>query len=134
MKKQLLLSLFHFSFFLAFAQPVQQPKLSCFQVPSQISMDQINNFSISNECMITSFSFQLVNRWGQVVRESNVLNTPIIWQQLSVAKKSKLKNKKQTNTKNTEQLLTQGVYFYNITFILQGSNLTEKQTGNLSIY
>jgi hypothetical protein len=134
MKKQLLLSLFHFSFFLAFAQPVQQPKLSCFQVPSQISMDQINNFSISNECMITSFSFQLVNRWGQVVRESNVLNTPIIWQQRGDTKKSKLKNKKQAKTKNTEQLLTQGVYFYNITFILQGSNLTEKQTGNLSIY
>ena len=134
MKKLLLLSLFHFSYFWVFPQPIQQPKASCFQVPTQISMDQINNFSISNECMITSFSFQLVNRWGQVVRESNVLNTPIIWQQLGDTKKGKLKNKKQSSTKNTEQLLTQGVYFYSINFTLQGSNLPEKQTGNLSIY
>jgi hypothetical protein len=134
MKKTLVLIFFHFSFLWTFSQAIQQPKVSCFQVPTQISMDQINNFSISNECMITSFSFQLVNRWGQVVRESNVLNTPIIWQQRGDTKKSKLKNKKQAKTKNTEQLLTQGVYFYNITFTLQGSNLPEKQTGNLSIY
>jgi len=132
MKKTLIVILFHFSFFWTFSQTIQQSKLPCFQVSSQISRDQIDNFSISNECMITSFSFQLLNRWGQVVKESKAMTVPLIWGGSDQPNGKKTKKQKKTSAV-PEKELEQGVYFYIITFTLEGSNTPEKQTGNLSI-
>ena len=106
---------------------------TCFELPKSVSVSQLNDFRIVNNCMITSFSFQLFNRWGQVVKESSAMTVPIIWGSSDQPKGKKTKKQKKTSAV-PEKALEQGVYFYIITFTLQGSNSPEKQTGNLTIF
>ncbi len=106
---------------------------TCFETPKSLSVNQLHDFRIVNNCMITSFSFQLFNRWGQLVKESSAMTVPLIWNSSEQPKGKKTKKHKKTSDV-PEKILEQGVYFYSITFTLQGSNLPEKQTGNLTIF
>jgi hypothetical protein len=106
---------------------------TCFELPKSVSVSQLNDFRIVNNCMITSFTFQLFNRWGQVVKESSAMTLPLFWGSSDQPKGKKTKKQKKTSSV-PEKALEQGVYFYIITFTLQGSNSPEKQTGNLTIF
>jgi hypothetical protein len=106
---------------------------TCFELPKSVSVSQLNDYRVVNNCMITSFSFQLFNRWGQVVKESSAMTVPLIWGSSDQPKGKKTKKQKKTSA-IPEKALEQGVYFYIITFTLQGSNSPEKQTGNLTIF
>ncbi len=106
---------------------------TCFETPKSLSVSQLNDFRIENNCMTTSFSFQLFNRWGQIVKESSAMTVPLIWNSSEQPKGKKTKKQKKTSAV-PEKIVEQGVYLYIITFTLQGSNSPEKQTGNLTIF
>lgn len=122
-----------------FSQPIASSNqtifegATCFDTPKSLPISQLDDFRIVNNCMITSFSFQLFNRWGQLVKESSLMTVPLIWN--SSDQPNGKKAKKQKNTSSvSDKKVEQGVYFYVITFTLQGSNVPEKQTGNLTLF
>lgn len=135
MKFSLLLLLSLLQGFTILSQENSAQKKSCFEVPKSIKTAEINNIQISNECMITSFSFQLFNRWGELMRESSKLTNPIIFDghQNEVTQTKKKKKSKKNTSQNLNKPLSEGVYFYTISFTLQGIDKSEKQTGYITI-
>ena len=100
--------------FSGFSQENISKNPPCFTVPKSLSISELNNIQISNECMITSFSFQLFNRWGELMRESNKITNPLIFgesENQDAGAKKKKKGKKY-NPQILNKPLTAGVYFY----------------------
>lgn len=131
MKSALFILLFSISTF----QALSQVNKACFSVPQSVSINELNSIDITNDCMITSFSFQLFNRWGELLRESNKMTNPlIISSNEPESTKSKKKNKKKNSAAALDKPLAQGVYFFMITYTLPGSNDQQKQSGNITFY
>ena len=85
--------------------------------------------------MITSFSFQLFNRWGELLRESNKMTNPLIFSSNEQeSTKTKKKKKKKNSAAAPDKPVTQGVYFFIITYTIPGKNEPDKQTGNITFY
>lgn len=135
MKKVILSWCFCINLFAVFSQHNTAATHVCFSIPSSLKISDLDNLQISDgSCSITSFSFQLFNRWGQVVKESNSLTNPLIWKQAEVQKKGKSKKKKQNNSQSSVQEIPQGQYFYIILFTVEGSLDSEKVVGNFSLF
>jgi hypothetical protein len=131
MKSFLLILVLSLSTFQALSQ-VNKP---CFTVPQTVSITELNSIQLSNDCMITSFSFQLFNRWGELLRESNKMTNPLIFgTNEPESTKIKRKKKKKNSAATLDKPLAQGVYFFIITYTLPGKNEPEKQTGNITFY
>lgn len=128
-------SLFILVLSLSTFQALSQVNKPCFIVPQSVSIHELNSIDISNDCMITSFSFQLFNRWGELLRETKKMTNPLNFNSnesdVSTAKKKK---KKAKNNEILNKPLTSGVYFFIITYTLPGKNESEKQTGNITFY
>jgi hypothetical protein len=122
--------------FSGFSQENISKNPPCFTVPKSLSISELNSIQISNECMITSFSFQLFNRWGELMRESNKITNPLIFGE-SESQDAGAKKKKK-GKKNSPQILDKplsaGVYFYIINYTLPGETKTEKQSGNITFF
>jgi hypothetical protein len=122
------------SFFLILAlffstdKALSQDKKYCFGIPQTVKIDSQDLIEIRNECMITSFSFQLFNRWGELMRETNKLTNPLVIgaNEPEITQKKKKKN----NSQSLDKPLSQGVYFFMITYTLPGSIEQQKQSGN----
>jgi hypothetical protein len=135
MKKVILSWCFCINLIAVFSQHNTSATHVCFSIPSSLKISDLDNLQISDgSCSITSFSFQLFNRWGQVVKESNSLTNPLIWKQAEVQKKGKSKKKKQNNSQSSVQEITQGQYFYIILFTVEGFLDSEKVVGNFSLF
>jgi hypothetical protein len=122
--------------FSGFSQENTSKNPPCFTVPKSLSISELNNIQISNECMITSFSFQLFNRWGELMRESNKITNPLIFgesESQDTGAKKKKKGKK-NNPQILDKPLSAGVYFYIISYTLPGETRTEKQSGNITFF
>ena len=136
MKNLLFVFVLAASGFKGIAQQTQASNSTCFTVPKEMKISELNNIQISNDCMITSFSFQLFNRWGELMRTSNKMTNPLIFgdseSQINDSKKKKKRNK--TKSPSLDKPLEQGVYFYIITYTLPGESKTEKQTGNITFF
>jgi hypothetical protein len=122
--------------FKGIAQQVSASNSTCFTVPKEMKISELNNIQISNECMITSFSFQLFNRWGELKRVSNKMTNPLIFgdSESQVTDSKKKKKRKNTKLSILDKPLEQGVYFYIISYTLPGDSKTEKQTGNITFF
>jgi gliding motility-associated-like protein len=65
------------SFFLILAlfvstdKALSQDKKPCFGIPQAVNLSELDNINLTNDCLITSFSFQLFNRWGEQVFQTN---------------------------------------------------------------
>jgi hypothetical protein len=131
MKSSLLILVLSFSTFQALSQ-VNKP---CFTVPQTVSINELDSISIANDCMITSFSFQLFNRWGELLRESNKMTNPLIFSTNEPElNKTKKKKKKKNSAATLDKPMAQGVYFFIITYTLPGSNEQQKHSGNITFY
>ena len=122
--------------FSGFSQENTSKNPPCFTVPKSLSISELNSIQISNECMITSFSFQLFNRWGELMRESNKITNPLIFgesESQDTGAKKKKKGKK-NNPQILDKPLSAGVYFYIINYTLPGETRTEKQSGNITFF
>jgi len=112
-----------------------QVKKPCFSIPQAVSINELDNIQISNDCMITSFSFQLFNRWGELMRETNKMTNPLIFSTNEPGlTKTKKKKKKKNSVAALNKPIVQGIYFFIITYALPGKNEPEKQTGNITFY
>lgn len=131
MKSSLLILLFFITTFKALSQ-VNKP---CFTIPQTASINELNSIAIANDCMITSFSFRLFNRWGELLRESNNMTNPLIFS-ANEPESNKLKKKKKKKKRGAtlDKPLAQGVYFFIITYTLPGRDEPEKQSGNITFY
>ena len=92
------------SFFLILAlffstdKALSQDKKPCFSIPQAVNLSELDNINLTNDCLITSFSFQLFNRWGELMRETNKLTNPLNFggnEPETIKKKKKKKKKKQ---------------------------------------
>lgn len=128
-------ALFILLFSISTLQSLSQVNKPCFIVPQSVGINELNSIDITNDCMITSFSFQLFNRWGELLRECNKMTNPLIFstneQELT---KTKKKKKKKNSVAAADKPIVQGVYFFIITYTLPGKNEPEKQTGNITFY
>ena len=107
----------------------------CFSIPQTVSINELDNIQINNDCMITSFSFQLFNRWGELMRETNKITNPLIFSTNEPElTKTKKKKKKKNSVAALDKPIVQGVYFFIVTYTLPGKNEPEKQTGNITFY
>lgn len=112
-----------------------QVKKPCFSIPQTVSINELDNIQINSDCMITSFSFQLFNRWGELMRETNKMTNPLIFSTNEPGlTKTKKKKKKKNSVAALNKPIVQGVYFFIITYTLPGKNEPEKQTGNITFY
>ena len=126
------------SFFLILAlffstdKALSQDKKPCFSIPQAVNLSELDNINLTNDCLITSFSFQLFNRWGELMRETNKLTNPLNFggNEHETIKKKKKKN----SSPALDKPLAQGVYFFMITYTLPGSNDQQKQSGNITFY
>lgn len=131
MKSSLLILVVFISTFKA----LSQENKPCFTIPKTISINELNSIPITNDCMITSFSFRLFNRWGELLRESSKMTNPLIFSTNEPeSTKTKKKKKKKNNVAAPDKPIVQGVYFFIITYTLPGKNEPEKQTGNITFY
>lgn len=129
------------SFFLILAlffstdKALSQDKKPCFSIPQAVNLSELDNINLTNDCLITSFSFQLFNRWGELMRETNKLTNPLVFggNEPETTQKKK-KKKKKNSSPSLDKPLAQGVYFFMITYTLPGSNDQQKQSGNITFY
>ena len=88
------------SFFLILAlffstdKALSQDKKPCFSIPQAVNLIELDNINLTNDCLITSFSFQLFNRWGELMRETNKLTNPLNFggNEPETTKKKKIKH------------------------------------------
>lgn len=123
-----------FKFIAVISQHSTTTMHSCFNIPNVLTISDLDDLQMSNDsCNITSFSFQLFNRWGQVVRESNSLTNPLYWNKSEIQNNTKGKKRKQKSSQLVEQKITEGQYVYLINFTVAGSSKLEKITGHFAL-
>jgi len=135
MKKFLFTIVLTSNFLVGLTQVGNTTEAVCFEVPKTIKIAELNNIQISNNCLITSFSFQIFNRWGQLVREANKMTNPLIFNESSeLVSKKKKKKKDLSNTNNLSDPILMGEYVYIIKYTLPGDSKSNKQTGFINFY
>ncbi len=126
MMHKLILFIFLFFSLQAFSQTEDIDEKCQISVPEKLSESNGNQLIVEIFCPIESFHFQSLNRWGNIIYETNTFSTPL---NFDYQTKVKVKRKKYVMVK-----VPTGIYHWNVTIKDAESLNTFEKTGMLTIF
>ena len=125
MTHKLILFVFVFISWQAFSQTEDLDEKCMINVPEKLSESNGDQLIVEVSCPIETFHFQLLNRWGEVIYETQTFSTPL---NFNYQMKVKTKRKKYVIVKVPE-----GLYHWKVTIKDAESLNTFEKKGMLNI-